>query len=471
MVDVLVIGGGPAGVVAALRAADSGAKTTLVTRDEFGGMAANDGPVPVRTLAHAARLIRDAHQLGRYGIVVGEPSVDYPRLLARVREVVGEVQTNSTFRAQINALAVNVHENAGSARFIDPHTIETASRLRLSAAKIIICTGGISRQLTVPGSQFTATHSDAWNLTSIPESILVLGGGATGVQVASVFNAFGSKIQLFHAGPRMLPTEDEDVSSAVASAFRSSGVVVRENFGIVESFETIPAGVRMWFAKDGQRDSVEASLVVSAIGWKANTADLDLVKAGVETDERGFIQVDEFLRTSSQDIFAAGDVTGRLMLVPQAIQQGFVAATNAVRGQTMTTPDQVAPIGSFTNPEYAQVGLTEAKARESYNIATAMVGFDSTTRTIIDGQTYGFCKLIVDRQTRLILGCHVVGERAVDITQVAAVAIAAGMRVDDLARVPLSFPTYAGALGRVAAKVTRQLNLTLDWQGGSVDLV
>jgi dihydrolipoamide dehydrogenase len=291
------------------------------------------------------------------------------------------------------------------------------------------------------------------------------------VQVASVFNAFGSKIQLFHAGPRMLPTEDEDVSSAVASAFRDSGVVVRENFGIVESFETIPTGVRMWFSKDGQRDSVEASLVVSAIGWKANTADLDLVKAGVETDERGFIQVDEFLRTSSQDIFAAGDVTGRLMLVPQAIQQGFVAATNAVRGRTMTNADQVAPIGSFTNPEYAQVGLTEAKAREGSHIATAMVRFDSTTRTIIDGQTYGFCKLSVDRQTRLILGCHVVGERAVDITQVAAVAIAAGMRVDDLARVPLSFPTYAGALGRVAAKVTRQLNLTLDWQGGSVDSV
>jgi dihydrolipoamide dehydrogenase len=117
------------------------------------------------------------------------------------------------------------------------------------------------------------------------------------------------------------------------------------------------------------------------------------------------------------------------------------------------------------------VGLTEAKAREAHEVATATIHFDSTTRTIIDGRTYGFCKLIVDRQTRLILGCHVVGERAVDITQVAAVAIAAGMRVDDLARVPISFPTYAGALGRVAAKVTRELNLTLDWQGGREDLV
>src|SRR5215213_5057419 len=115
MIDVLVIGGGPAGVVAALRAADAGAKTTLVTRDEFGGMAANDGPVPVRTLAHAARLIRDAGQLGRYGIVVGEPSLNFPRLLARVREVVQEVQEHSTFRTQIDSLGVTVHENAGSA--------------------------------------------------------------------------------------------------------------------------------------------------------------------------------------------------------------------------------------------------------------------------------------------------------------------------------------------------------------------
>ena len=471
MIDVLVIGGGPAGVVAALRAGDAGAKTALVTRDEFGGMAANDGPVPVRTLAHAARLLRDAGQLARYGIVVGEPSLDFPRLLARVREVVKEVQANSTFRSQIDSVGVTVHENAGNARFVDPHTIETASGLRLSAAKIVICTGGISRQLTVPGSQFTATHSDAWSLTSVPPSILVLGAGATGVQVASVFNAFGSKIQLFHAGPRILPTEDEDVSSAVANAFRNSGVVVRENFGAVDSFEKTPAGVRMWFSKEGRRESVEASLVVSAIGWKANTADLELVNAGVETDERGFIKTDEFLRTSSPHIFAAGDVTGRLMLVPQAIQQGFVAATNAVCGPTVTIADQAAPIGSFTDPEYAQVGLTEGKARERHDVATATVCFDSTTRTIIDGRTYGFCKLIVDRQTRFILGCHVVGERAVDITQVAALAIAARMRVDDLARVPLSFPTYAGGLGRVAAKITRELNLTLDWQGSRVDVV
>jgi pyruvate/2-oxoglutarate dehydrogenase complex dihydrolipoamide dehydrogenase (E3) component len=153
------------------------------------------------------------------------------------------------------------------------------------------------------------------------------------------------------------------------------------------------------------------------------------------------------------------------MLVPQAIQDGFVAATNAVRGSEMKLLDQPAPIGSFTDPEYAQVGLTETKAREQHDIASARVNFKSTTRTIIDGRTTGFCKLIADRATRKILGCHVVGERAVEITQLAAVAMAGNMRVDDLAQVPLSFPTYAGVLGRVAAMVTRQLNLDLDWQG------
>jgi dihydrolipoamide dehydrogenase len=352
---------------------------------------------------------------------------------------------------------------------VDPHTVVTASGLTLQSDKIILCPGGSSRRLSVPGADLTATHSDAWGLSSVPQSIIVIGGGATGAQVASVFNAFGAKIQLFQSGPRILPTEDEDVSAAVAAAFRESGIDVREDFGRIESFEKTPAGIRMHFSKNGDRESVQATLAVVAIGWVANTSELELSKSGVEINARGFISVDEFLRTSAANIFAAGDVTGRLMLVPQAIQDGFVAATNAVRGSEMKLLDQPAPIGSFTDPEYAQVGLTETKAREKHNIVTARVDFKSTTRTIIDGRTTGFCKLIVDGTTRKILGCHVVGERAVEITQLAAVAMAGNMRVDDLAQVPLSFPTYGGVLGRVAAMVTRQLNLNLDWQGGRAE--
>jgi dihydrolipoamide dehydrogenase len=389
--------------------------------------------------------------------------LDYGRLLARVREVVTDVRAHSTWRQQIDSLGVTVHERGGNVRFVDPHTVETENGQRLQADKIIICTGGTSRRLAVPGFELTHTHSDAWSLASVPPSMLVIGGGATGAQVASIFNAFGSRVQLFHTGTRILSTEDEDISSAVAAAFLASGIVVHENFGAIDSFEKTATGVRMLFSKDGVVKFAEAALAVVAVGWVANVARLNLAAAGVATDERGFVRTDDYLRTSTPHIFAAGDVTGRLMLVPPAIQDAFIAATNAVREATVRRTEQVNPIGSFTDPEYAQVGLTEAKAREKYDVAMATVHFNSTTRTIIDGRTFGFCKLIVDRATSRILGCHVVGERAVEITQVAAIAIASGMRVDELARVPLSFPTYAGILGRVAASAARQLNLQVNW--------
>ena len=457
--EVVVIGAGPAGLLAALRAGDLGAKTVLVTQGELGGMAAHDGPVPVRTLAHAARLMREARQLGQYGITVTEPRLDYPRLLDRVREVVTDVRAHAALQRQIDTAGVTVHERAGAARFVDAHTLETTTGLKFRADKFILCTGGASRRLPIPGFELTSTHSDAWRLTAVPPSMVVVGAGATGVQVASIFNAFGTRVELFEAAGRILPAEDEDVASAVAAAFRAAGIAVHEGFGSIESFEKTPDGVCMRLCKDGARHSATAALVVVAVGWVGETAQLNLALAGVETTPRGFVRVDAHLRTSAPHIFAAGDLTGRMMLVPQALQEGFVAATNAVRGATTAVADVVSPIGSFTDPEYAQAGLTEANARKARDIVVAVVPFDSTTRTIIDGRTFGFCKLIVDRRTRTILGCHIVGERAVDIVQTAAIAIAAGMRVDDLARVPLSFPTYTGILGRAAAMATRQLGV------------
>jgi pyruvate/2-oxoglutarate dehydrogenase complex dihydrolipoamide dehydrogenase (E3) component len=455
--DVLIIGAGPAGLSAALRAAELGARTAVVTQHEVGGMAANDGPIPVRALAQAARLLREAQHLGRYGIAVSKPILDYPRLLARVHEVVHDVREHSTPRKQLDRLGVTIHENAGVARFVDSNTVETETGLRLRANKIILSAGGTSRQLPIPGFEYTGTHSDAWALTAIPPSMIVVGAGATGVQVASIFQAFGTQVHLFQAGPRILPTEDEEVSAVVAATFRESGMVVRESFGAIDSFEKTPAGVRMIFSKDGVQDSVDAAIVIIAVGWVADTQGLNLQAAGVETNSRSYVQVDEFLQTSAPNVFAAGDITGRLMLVPQATHDGFVAATNAVRGRTMPLWDQTSPIGSFTEPEYAQVGLTEAKARLTHDVVVTRVSFDETVRTIIDGRTTGFCKLVVDRSTGTVLGCHVVGERAVEIVQVVAIAIAAGMRVDSLAKVPLSFPTYAGILGRAAYRAAQQI--------------
>src|SRR5262249_35149912 len=156
---------------------------------------------------------------------------------------------------------------------------------------------------------------------------------------------------------------------------------------------------RMIFTKDGRRFDAEATLVVVATGWTADTSSLNLAAAGVGINQRKFVKVDEYLRTSAPPIFAAGGITGHLIVCPQAIQAGWVAATNAVKGPTMPLIDQVSPMGSFTEPEYAQAGLTEAKAREKHDIVTSIIHFDVTPRTVIDGRTFGFCKLIADRET------------------------------------------------------------------------
>ena len=218
-VDLLVIGAGPAGTAAALRGADLGATTALVTRGPFGGMAANDGPIPVRTLAHAARLVREARQLGQYGISTGDVALDYRALLARARQVVAEAAARSTLRPQIDRAGVTVYEHAGTAHFVDAHTIAGERSPTFRARNVVICAGGISRTLDIPGWELTVTPGDAFGLTAAPTSAVVIGAGATGAQVASIFNAFGTRIELFQTGPRIVPTEDEEVSRDVAAAF------------------------------------------------------------------------------------------------------------------------------------------------------------------------------------------------------------------------------------------------------------
>ena len=215
-------------------------------------------------------------------------------------------------------------------------------------------------------------------------------------------------------------------------------------------------------ASDGQH-SIDATLAVVAAGWVAATAGLDLGRAGVQTDRRGYVQVDTHLRTTVSHVFAAGDVTGRAMVVHEAVREGLVAATNAVLGSTTVLPPQVSPIGSFTDPEYASAGLTEAAARENREVVAVTVRFDSLPRPIIDGRPTGFCKLIIDRELHTILGCHVVGERAVELVQLAATVMAAQMPVEQLALVPFSFPTYANALGRAAILAAIELDHTGMW--------
>jgi pyruvate/2-oxoglutarate dehydrogenase complex dihydrolipoamide dehydrogenase (E3) component len=254
--DVAVIGAGPAGLFAALRAARLGARTALITRDAVGGMAATDGPVPVRVLTQAARLRREARHLHAFGIDVGETTLDYGRLMDRVRDVVAAVSQTSTMRPLLEEEGVAIFDHAGTARFVDAHTLEAGNGLRLQADKVILCGGGTNRLLPLPGADLLGSHDEAWSLTSVPESLLVIGAGATGAQVASVFNELGSRVMLYEAAPRILMTEDEDVSRVMAESFRAAGIDVREGFGRILEFQSTDAGVQMIFAGETATESV-----------------------------------------------------------------------------------------------------------------------------------------------------------------------------------------------------------------------
>ena len=205
----------------------------------------------------------------------------------------------------------------------------------------------------------------------------MIGAGATRVQVASIFNAFGSRVTLFEAAPRILASEDEEVAEAMSTAMRAAGVRILEDAGTIERFEPCPAGVRLVYSGSGGRERVDATLAVVAVGWVANTEGLDLAVAGVRTDMRGFIEVDSRLRTTAPGIYAAGDVTGHIMVVHEAAREAYLAPTDAAVGRTNALPAEVSPLGSFTDPEYASVGLSEATARETHDV---VVGKSVSTR-------------------------------------------------------------------------------------------
>jgi dihydrolipoamide dehydrogenase len=457
MYDVLVLGGGPAGVTAALRARELGADVALVQRGNLGGTCTNDGCVPTRVLAHAARLVREAGQYAHYGLVGEAPTVDFPRLLARAQETVYRIHEKKQLRAHLEQMGVAVFTPAG-ARFADAHTLACGDETTLQAQKVIISAGGHARRLLFPGSDLALTHSDVWSMTRLPCSIAIVGGAATGCQLASVFAAFGARVHLLEVGPRPLGVEDEAISLGIRQAFERRGIAVLTQIGGIKRIERAAGTLRLVYGPEGTEHALEAEAVLLAVGWQANTDELNLSAAGVECD-RGYVRVDDSLRTTAPHIFAAGDVTGRMMLVQSATAEGALAAESAVLGSDGKGPHQIVPHGGFTDPEYGSVGLTESQARAQEDCAVAVVPYTHVDRALIDGHKEGFCKLIVSQSSHRLLGAHIVGEQAVEILQMVAAGMAADMWVEQLAELELAYPTFAAVVGLAARKITRELGV------------
>jgi pyruvate/2-oxoglutarate dehydrogenase complex dihydrolipoamide dehydrogenase (E3) component len=464
MHDVIVIGGGPAGVTAALRARELGASVTLVERDRLGGTCTNDGCVPTRVLAHAARLMRETAQHERYGLMGGRPELDFGRLIGRTHEVVYAVHEKKQLLKHLEASGVLVHEGAGPARFVDPHTIELGdSGQRLSAERFIICAGGHARRLPFPGAEHALTHGDIWRLRELPRRLVVIGAAATGCQLASIMNTFGAEVTLLDVAPHILPVEDEAVTEALQNAFNARGITTICGMSGVERLEKVDVGLRLTYKKDDAEATLDADAVVVAVGWPGNVDSLNLDAAGVKV-EKNYVVADDCLRTTAPHIFVAGDIDGRMMLVQSAGSQARIAAENAVSegadGELRAYPHQIVPHGGFTDPEYGSVGMTEKRAREvGHDIVIALASYINLDRAVIDGNTEGFCKLVVARDSREILGAHVVGEQAVEVVHLVAAHMASGLPIENLANLELAYPTYVSIVGLAARRAVFHLGM------------
>ena len=454
---VVVIGGGPAGVSAALHAAELGAEVTLIERGRVGGTALNSGPAPVRTLARAARLVRDWSSWETFGLRGPRPEVDLAATLANAQRVAGYLHERKRIADHIRSVGVDLVEDAGDARFVDAHTVAAADGRTWTADRVIIAVGGRAARLPIPGAELGLTYEDVRSVTALPERVCVIGAADTGCQLTSILADFGCDVTLVEYAPRIVQRADVDVSVALEHAFRARGIEVITN-AAVQQLEALQPGVRVLYRVGDEPKTVDVDAAFFAVGWPGNADLVDAAAAGVVT-ERGYVTVDAFTATNVPHIFAAGDVDGNSMLVSSATLEGRVAAENAVLGTRRRVVHEIVPAGSFTDPEYGSVGLTEEQARARYDCAVAVARYEDMLRPVADGQPEGFCKLIVETAERKIVGAHVFGEYSAEVIQMVAACIAAGMRVEDVAELQFAFPTFTEGVRQAAQMVVNQLGV------------
>ncbi|MGC5171315.1 dihydrolipoyl dehydrogenase family protein [Microbacterium sp. DT81.1] len=454
--DVAVIGAGPAGTAAAIRAAELGARVVVLeSSDRLGGTCVNTGCVPTRVFAKTARLMRDVRAASAYGITTHPEPIDWAATVARVHERVDAVRGIKAEAARFDDAGITLVQE-GRARFEDPHTLLLDSGRRLTASTILVCVGGHSRLLPIPGAELATVPEHVLGLPALPRRVAIIGAGNTGVQLATVFSSFGSEVALLDLAPRILMPSDADVAAAVTESFEAQGIVVHTGIEGVSSLAPADDGriVLTWTAEGDERNDV-FDAVVMATGWPADVEDLGLENAGVEVD-RSSIPVDRYFRSSVSHIFAVGDANGRDMLVQAAQFEGEAAAENAVLDANRRTPHHLLPAGGFTDPDYAGVGLTEAQARErDPRCIVATASYRELERAVIDDRGVGFLKLIADNRRELILGAHAVGENAVEVIQSVTTAMAAGIDVATLAGVKFAYPTYSAIIGSAARALLR----------------
>lgn len=462
--DLIVIGGGPGGYVAAIRAAQLGMSVACVEAEKLGGVCLNIGCIPTKSLLTSALMVKEVREAGRHGITTGEVTVDLAPAQERSRKISDQMNKGVGFLFKKN----KVEHVQGFGRLSGKGGVEVESsegkRTRYQATHIIVATG--SRPHSLPFLEIDGdrvwSSDEALFVKKAPESIAIVGAGAIGMEFADIFDAYGSTVTIIEALDRLLPVEDEEISDHIAKSYQKRGITLHIGARL-EKMKRGQDGVTLTFKdRDGKVQTLDVERVLSAVGRVPNTADLGLEAAGVEMAEGGrFIAVDEWMRTNVAGVYAIGDCAGGPLLAHKAMHEG-VACVENIAGKAHRPVDYGnIPNCTYCHPEVASVGLTEAQAREAgYEVEVGKFPWVGNGRAVAYGDVDGFVKVVRDRKFSEILGAHLIGPHATELIAEFVLGRHLESTVEEIEKAMHPHPTLSEAIGEGAlAALGRPLHI------------
>jgi dihydrolipoamide dehydrogenase len=409
--DAVVIGSGPGGYVAAIRAAQLGMKTAVIESDRVGGRCLNYACIPAKAVLRVADVLTEIREAGDYGIKVGTPEIDYPGITARRLKVVSTLTGGVAGLFKKNK--IDLIEGTGS--LVGPGSVAVNGSDQITAKTIVLATGSVKRP--IPGAQFGGRvigTEEAWALDELPASLAVVGAGASGSEIASAYARLGSEVLLFEALERVLPTEDADISKVAERGFKKQGITVHTNT-LVEEIESGSDSVTFTFGGSGEG---EVQWLVIAAGRGPDIEGLGLDTAGVKLDEKGLIEVDGAMRTNLEGVYAIGDLVPGPALAHKASDEGVIAVEDAAGLPTHPIEYIDIPRATFCTPNVASFGLTEAQAREQgYDVTVGKVPYGAVGAGTVYGDRTGLVKIVGDKRYGELLGGHIIGAKATELIQ------------------------------------------------------
>ena len=445
--NLVVLGGGTAGLVAAAGAAGLGGRVALIEKHLLGGDCLVTGCVPSKALIRSARAAHDARSSEHLGVHAQDVTVDFPAIMQRMRDRRSEIARHDSAQ-RFTDLGVDVY--LGEGRFTGESTLEVGGQT-LEFSKAVVATGAKAAMPPIPGLDTAGvlTNQTLFSLTELPESLIVVGGGPIGCEMAQSFARFGSKVTLVEGSPGIMGNDDAKAGEVVLASLRRDGLDVRLGTMVERFEEPTDSGMRrVTVSKDGKSETLEASQILLAIGRAPNVKDIGLEAAGVDFDPRKGVIVDDRLRTSNKRIFGAGDVASKYQFTHAADFLARTVLRNALFFGRAKASDLVIPWATYTDPEVAHVGLTEAQAKADGVAYSAIeIELADNDRAVLEAETAGFVKILHDKKGR-VLGGTVVASHAGEMIGELVTAVQHGTTLGTLSNVIHPYPTVADAIRR-----------------------